>query len=150
MLDQQQTMQRYKTRLRNLPLNLFQTWFEGKWISSFAIRSTVTAGHFVGDRMKKQYPVQAYLIALERGVHPLGLTTEHTQNNQFICAIRQLIPNDQICYIGKYSHFSGHTLKRKENPFALQPVDKCYHDPATRPICIPYNLRQNASLHSTS
>lgn len=150
MLDKRQTMRAYKTRLRSLPIETIRSWFDGKWVSSFAIRSTIPTGRSIGSRLKKHYPVQAFLVAIERGAKPLGITTEHKHNNQYICSVRQVIPDHKIRYIGKYSHFSGHTLKREDNPFALQPEDKRYADPEERPVCLAYNLRRSSSMQSST
>jgi len=144
-------MKAFKARLRSLDAQVFREWFDGKWVSSFDLRSTIPYGNPIGSRIRKHHSVQAYLVAIEKGAKPLGITTEHTHNGQYVCTVRQTIPKNQIRYIGKYSHFSGHTLRREDNPFALQPEDKVYGKPEDRPITtLSYNLRSGSSLQSQS
>jgi len=143
-------MKAFKARLRQLDAEVFHTWFTGKWVSSFDIRSTIPYGQTIGSRIRKHYPVQAYLIAIEKGAKPLGITTEHTHSGQYICRVRQALKKEDVCYIGKYSHFSGHRLKREDNPFALQPEDKRYTSKDDRPAVLMYNLRSGSSLQSST
>ena len=148
-IDKRRTMRAFKKRLRSLDKSLFSKWFDGKWISSFDIRSTIMVSKQINARMRKHYSVQAYLIALEKGASPLGITTEHTHNGKYVCVTRQSIDANTIQYIGKYSHFSGHTLRRQDNPFTLQPEDKRYGNPDERPVCLAYNLRRSLSISTT-
>lgn len=150
MLDKHHTMKVFKQRLRGLDTHLFKQWFDGKWISSFDLRSTIPYGHPIGSRIRKHYSVQAYLVAVEKGAKPLGITTEHTHGGEYICSVRRDISDDRIRYIGKYSHFSGHKLKREDNPFALQPEDKRYGKKDDRPVMLAYNLRNGSSLQSST
>jgi hypothetical protein len=143
MLDKRETMRAYKARLRTLPAQTFYDWFDDRWISSFDIRSTITTGQPVSARFRKHYAIQAFLIACEKGARPKGVTTEHKHKGQFVCPVRQSIQFHDIRYIGRYSHFSGHKLKREENPFALQPQDKRYCKVEDRSACLVYNLRSS-------
>ena len=142
-------MKAFRARLRNLDAQIFHDWFDGKWISSFDLRSTIPFGKAVGARIRKHYSVQAYLIAIEKGAKPLGITTEHTHGGEYVCATRRLILNEKIRYIGKYSHFSGHKLRIEDNPFALQAKDKRFAKPDERPVVLAYNLRSGSSLQSS-
>jgi hypothetical protein len=150
MLDKRRTMKVFKQRLRDLDARLFKRWFDEKWVSSFDLRSTIPYGQPIGPRIRKHYSAQAYLIAVEKGAKPLGITTEHTHGGNYICSVRRAITDDNIRYIGKYSHFSGHKLKREDNPFALQPADKRYGKKDDRHVVLVYNLRSVSSLQSST
>ena len=141
-LDKKRTMINYRSRLQSLPSELYKQWFDNKWISSFATRSSIHTGQTIPTHFRKYYPVQTYLIAVEKGATPLGITTEHKKMNKFICPVRQTLDPGQIAYIGKYSHFSGHTLKQKDNPFALKPEDKVYCVSQEQIVC-SYYLRSS-------
>ena len=149
-LDKRATMKAYKARVQAVPTETVRAWFDGKWMSSFAIRCTISAGRPVSTRFRKQYPVQAYLIALEKGATPLGLTTEHKISGRYVCQTRRTLDPGDVRYIGKYSHFSGHLLRRQDNPFALQPEDKRYIEQDDRPVCLAYNLRRSSSMCSST
>lgn len=143
-------MKAYKARLRRMDARTFHEWFDGKWISCFDIFSTIPVGKVVGARIRKYYPVQAYLIALEKGAKPCGITNEHTSDGEYQCEQRRKIKPCNIQYIGKFSKFTGHELRRQDNPFALQPEDRRYAKRNQRPILIAYNLRNSSSMNSTS
>lgn len=149
VLDKKRTMGKYRARLRALPASTFREWFEGKWVSSFAIRSSLTIDQPIPSNFKKQYPVQAYLIALEKGIKPLGITTEHKRHGEFICSTRKSISQDQIAYIGRYSHFSGHLLRQEDNPFALKKSDKVYCE-SREDVIHSHYLRSSGRFSSLS
>ena len=149
VLDKKKTMAAYKARLRKLPTSLFKKWFDQKWISSLVLQKTIPAGRTIPNGFKKFYPVQAYLVAIEKGAKPLGLTTDRTRNGVYLCDARKTIQNEKVQYIGKYSYFTGHTLRKKDNPFALQTEDRRTAKPGTRDVCLHYNFR-SSSQNSTN
>lgn len=123
-INHEKTIQRYIQRLRQQPRSFFLE-LEGKYLSSFELYSTVEDINQVSAFIYKNVPaLHLLLVAREKNVHPLGLTSERSKNGLYLTKERQ--KNENIVFVGKFSYFAKQS--EKTSKYALLKSDHVYYN----------------------
>lgn len=129
-LHTENTLNAYEQRIRSLHQTDLQE-LEGVWLSTYDIWDTIPSGKIQEEFLTRQHTkldnnaFRLFLVAKERGVNPMGLTSERQTGGIYIAEIPveggRSVSN--VKFVGLHNSFTG----RSTSKFSILPHDKRYY-----------------------